>query len=110
MWALQKPNIYQFKGPGNDLINILFPFALQHDFLFDALITAVRASLLVIMQKSAITDRAFLHHRGKALSKLASRATSSEAFCDNASILTAAILSTADVRDLEKRDDLCDWY
>ncbi|KIX07975.1 uncharacterized protein Z518_02629 [Rhinocladiella mackenziei CBS 650.93] len=95
-WAHQQPSIYHNSRYQNELIELLFPFALQHDLLFESLISVVRASRLLIQGANPASDKVFLHHRGMALSKLHDRVGSPDKFCDDAAMMTVGILLTID--------------
>jgi len=96
-WAPQHGRGFAFDGHPNPYLSLLFPFALQHDVLFECIISLSRASWLLARGESCIHDRAFMYHHSNSLAMVRQRLMSKQECADDITILTVAGLTAIDV-------------
>jgi len=105
-WAPQWPSVGDVGQPyDNQLIELLFPFALRHAVLFQMLVAEARVGWLVSLQQAPLSDRPFLHHRGKALSMLRERLANQTTALDDVTALTIGSALVIDVSPLVPRSE-----
>ncbi|KEF55533.1 uncharacterized protein A1O9_08283 [Exophiala aquamarina CBS 119918] len=96
VWGPQHGRAFAFEGHKNPYLSLLWPFALQTDIYFEALVALCRGTLLVVQSKSAHQDKAFALHRSNVMTKLRRRLQDPEQCADDATILVVATLGTID--------------
>lgn len=94
VWAPQHGRAFAFEGHSNPYLTLLWPFALQNDIYFEALIALCRGTLLASQGRPTHQDPAFAYHRANVMNKLSLRLQSRQLCCDDTTILVVATLGT----------------
>ena len=97
VWAPQHGRALSFEGHPTPYRSLVFPYALQHAVLFEAMIALARASWLLQERIPWQTDAALDKHRANAFAGLHLRLTSEATCADDTTILSIAALTTIDV-------------
>jgi len=96
VWAPQHGVPFALEGHSNPYLSLLWPFALQHDMCFEAIIALCRAAWLTDQGRSSRHDGAYVFHRRNVMDTLRKRLLVSHQCADDATILTIAALGTID--------------
>ncbi|KAI1624771.1 hypothetical protein EDD37DRAFT_361768 [Exophiala viscosa] len=93
-WSPKFGPAFAFEDHPNPFLSLLWPFALQSDIYFESIIALSRAALLADRGESANADKAFIRHRGNAITKLQARLRSPDQCIQDSTILAASVLGT----------------
>jgi Fungal specific transcription factor domain len=74
-------------------MTLLYPFMLQNSILFESIIALCRASILICVGKTAMDDRALVHHRSRAIKGVSQSLSTTKATNDGV-LLSVAMLLT----------------
>ncbi|RVX74183.1 hypothetical protein B0A52_02015 [Exophiala mesophila] len=96
VWAPQHGRGFAFEGYSNPYLTLLWPFALQNDIYFEALIALCRAALLNSMGSPSHKDAMFVTHRNNVMNKLRHRLQCPDLCANDTTILVVATLGTID--------------
>lgn len=97
VWAPQHGRGLSFEGHPQPYESLVFPHALQHAVLFEALIALSQASWLLQEGYSWLHDSALAYHRANAFAALRVRLESDKTCADDTTIMSIAALTTIDV-------------
>ncbi|OAL31404.1 hypothetical protein AYO22_00996 [Fonsecaea multimorphosa] len=96
VWAEQHGRALAFEGHPTPYRSLVFPYALEHAVLFEAMVALSRASWLLQEGIPWSKDSALAYHRANAFAALRLRLTSEVTCADDTTICTIAALTTID--------------
>ncbi|KIW74680.1 hypothetical protein Z517_11450 [Fonsecaea pedrosoi CBS 271.37] len=96
VWAEQHGRALAFEGHPKPYQSLVFPYALEHAVLFEAMVALSRASWLLQEGIPWSKDSALAYHRANAFAALRLRLTSEATCADDTTICTIAALTTID--------------
>ena len=97
VWAPTHIGQYSQCRDSNLLLSELFPLALQHVGLFEALVAWAQCFSSTYYRQDNFLAKEVLHHRGKAITELRTQLMPSSNFSNDAAIIALLFLMGVDV-------------